>query len=298
MLLNRSLSNSSGAVLLSNTNKNKYIQLGILLGVAIIIYIPIVLGLFETWYTDANYSHGFLIPVLSGYLIYDRRKALSGISLSSNYNGLIILCSGLMLYIFGTAASEYFSVRLSLIVVLTGIVIFILGTRFFKNIWFPMTFLFFMVPLPYIIYYKITFPLQLLSTQIAATILKSVGIPLILQGNIIHLQNYSLEVVEACSGLRSLMTLSALSAAIAYVYLQRFLSGILLIILTPPIAILANTGRIIMSAIVAIAFSPNLAKGIFHDISGLVIFLIGLILVSLCAIILKRIQIGKTNEEL
>ena len=269
--------------------KTKYIQFGILIGITFILYLPIISGLIDAWYSDSNYSHGFLIPFLAGYLIYDRRDQLSKLSFKKNDLGLIILCLGLLFFIFGTAASEYFSVRLSFIVVIIGIVIFNLGTQVFKNIWFPLIFLFFMLPLPYIIYYNITFPLQQYSSQIAAIILKSFGIPLILQGNIIHLQNYSLEVVEACSGLRSLMTLSALSAAIAYMIIRRPLPGMILLALTPPIAILANVGRIFMSAIVAIAISPKLAEGVFHELSGLLIFLIGLIIISLCALILKRI---------
>ncbi len=269
--------------------KTKYIQFSILIGITIILYFPIIKGLIDSWYSDANYSHGFLIPFLAGYLIYDKRDDLIKLTVDKNYWGLVILSGGLLLYIFGTAASEYFSVRLSFIIVLIGIVMFNLGTQVLKNIWFPLLFLFFMVPLPYIIYYNITFPLQLYSSQIASHILKIIGIPLILQGNIIHLQNYSLEVVEACSGLRSLMTLSALAAAIAYMIIKRPLPGIILVMLTPLIAILANAGRIFMSALIAIAISPKLAEGFFHELSGLLIFLIGLIIISFAALLLKRI---------
>lgn len=269
--------------------KTKFIQLSILIVITILVYIPVLKGLFNSWYSDSNYSHGFIIPILAGYLIYEKKDDLIKLSFAKNYWGLIVLFVGLLLYIFGTAASEYFSVRISFIVVLIGLVMFNMGTNFFKNTWFPFVFLFFMVPLPYIIYYNITFPLQLYSSQIASIILKMIGIPLILQGNIIHLQNSSLEVVEACSGLRSLMTLSALSAAIAYMVIKRWLPGIILLALTPPIAIMANVGRIFMSAIVAITISPKLAEGLFHELSGLLIFLIGLSIISISAFILKRI---------
>ncbi len=248
------------------------------------IYFQQLVDLVRQWWDDPNYSHGFLIPVVSVYLFWAKRERLQSMKPQRNFAGLAILIAGLLLCIIGTAAAEFFTVRLSLIVTLLGTIWFFYGTDFIRQLWFPILFLIFMIPIPYVIFYAISFPMQLLSTKIAVVILQFTGLTVLRQGNIINLPNYSLEVVEACSGLRSLMTLSALGAAMAYLTQRNIVSGGLLFLLALPIAIAANIVRILLTAIGAVIISPKFAEGFLHEISGLVVFLTGLIALGILGI--------------
>lgn len=239
------------------------------------IYCHQLIDLVQQWWDDPNYGHGFLIPAVSFYLYWVRRERLQSIQPQRNFGGLAILVVGLLLCILGTAAAEFFTVRFSLVVVLWGTIWFFYGTGFIRQLWFPILYLIFMIPLPYVIYYAMSFPLQLLSTKTAVHLLQFTGLTVLRQGNIINLPNYSLEVVEACSGLRSLMTLSALGAAIAYITQKNTVSGILLFLLSIPIAMGANILRIMFTAFGAVIISPKFAEGFLHEISGLMVFLVG-----------------------
>lgn len=236
------------------------------------------------WWDDPNYGHGFLIPAVSVYLVWQKRERLQRLEPRRNPWGLLILIAGLILCVLGTAAAEFFTVRFSLVLVLLGAIWFFYGTDFIQQLWFPILFLLFMIPLPYVIYYAISFPMQLLSTRTAAHILQSTGLTVLRQGNIINLPNYSLEVVEACSGLRSLMTLSALGAAMAYITQKNIVSGILLFLLSFPIAISANIVRILLTALGAVIISPKFAEGFLHEISGLVVFITGFLALGMVGI--------------
>ena len=267
-----------------------YLPFIILSCLFVILYFTILRELVSEWYNDPNYSHGFLIPVISAYLIWQKKEELKNIKYQKSYLGLAILILGLACYIVGTAAAEFFSVRFSFILVLFGLIFYLFGKDVIKEIWFPVVFLFFMIPIPYVIYYAITFPLQLFSTKAATFLLQLTGFTILRQGNIIHLQNYSLEVVEACSGLRSLMTLSALGAAIAYLTQNKLFSGLLLFVLSVPIAIGANVIRILITAVGAMLISPKFAEGFLHEMSGLIVFMVGFISLGLSGYIINKIS--------
>lgn len=267
-----------------NTALKKYAPL-ILMSLLILgIYGHQLVDLVLQWWDDPNYGHGFLIPAVSVYLVWQKRERLQRLEPRRNPWGLLILIAGLILCVLGTAAAEFFTVRFSLVLVLLGAIWFFYGTDFIQQLWFPILFLLFMIPLPYVIYYAISFPMQLLSTRTAAHILQSTGLTVLRQGNIINLPNYSLEVVEACSGLRSLMTLSALGAAMAYITQKNIVSGILLFLLSFPIAISANIVRILLTALGAVIISPKFAEGFLHEISGLVVFITGFLALGMVGI--------------
>lgn len=253
----------------------------------LILYLPVLKELIYDWYHDENYSHGFLIPVISGYLIWQKRDQISKIDLKSNLLGLCILIGSLALYLIGTASAEWFSVRLSLVLVIFGIILYFYGKNIIKQTWFPILFLFFMIPIPYVIYYAVTFPMQLFSTKIAVFFLDLFGLPAMRQGNIINLPNYQLEVVEACSGIRSLMTLTALGAAMAYMTQKTVFSGVVVFLFSIPIAIGANVFRIFITAIGAYAISPKFADGFIHEASGLIVFLVGFLSLGAVAMAVK-----------
>jgi exosortase len=269
-----------------------YIALFLLVG---FIYAPVIISMAGQWENDANYSHGFLIPVLSLYLFWQRKDELNLLENRTNIIGLILLLSGLLFYVIGTAAAEFFTVRFSFVVVIAGMILYLAGMQKFKIVWFPILFLFFMIPLPYVLYYAMTFPMQLLSTKFASILLTAIGFPILRQGNIIHLPNYSLEVVEACSGLRSLMTLTALGAALAYMTQRSIIFGLLLFVMAVPVAIGANVFRIFLTAIGAQLISPKFAEGFLHEMSGILVFIVGFSMLGVIGLIFRRIDKPKES---
>lgn len=250
----------------------------LLLGAAFIgLYFPIIIDLVKEWYVDNNYSHGFLIIPVSIWLIWKKREILRTIPLETGRWGLPIIIGSLGLFILGTAGAEFFTTRVSMVGLLLGVALYLAGPRFVREIWFSFFFLLFMIPIPYIIYYSLTFPLQLLGSKIAAGVLGVIGIPHLRQGNIIHLpDNYSLEVAEACSGLRSLVSLLALGALLAYWTQTSKTKAAILFLSTIPIAIAANIFRISVTAIGAYGISRKIAEDFIHELSGTIVFLFSL----------------------
>lgn len=257
--------------------------------IVIAVYFQAIIEMVTQWWDDSNYSHGFLIPIVSIYLIWQKKDSLQKIISKKSNLGLIFILLGAIIYIIGTAAAEFFTARFSLVLIIFGITLFYYGKEYLKELWFPILFLLFMIPIPYVIYYSVTFPMQLLSSQAASTVLQLTGLEVTRQGNIINLPNYSLEVIEACSGLRSLMTLSALGAAIAYITHKTRFGSILLFLLSVPIAIGANVFRIVITALGAYYISPRLAEGFLHEMSGLVVFLVGFISLGIAGTIINWI---------
>ena len=261
----------------------------LVLGAAfLILYLPILIDLLSDWYNDPNYGHGFLIIPVSAWLIWRKRAVLKTIPLETGKWGLPITIASLALFIVGTAGAEFFTTRVSMVGLLFGMTLYMAGSRFMREIWFAFFFLLFMIPVPYIIYYSVTFPLQLLGSKIAAGVLGVIGIPHLRQGNIIHLpDNYSLEVAEACSGLRSLVTLLALGALLSYLTMKTKWKAMTLFLATIPIAIAANIFRITVTAIGAYGISRKIADDFLHELSGTIVFMFSLICLMILSSILR-----------
>lgn len=254
-----------------------------------VIYLPAMIDLVENWYTDANYSHGFLIPLVSGYLLYKKRELLSANVGPVEPAGLWLVILGLGLFIVANGAAEYFTLRFSLVVTLFGLVYFLFGRKIIRCCWFELSFLVFMIPIPYVIYYAATFPMQLMASKITVAILNVLGAGAVRQGNIIHLGGISLEVAEACSGIRSLVSLAALGAIYAYISLKHNGARTLLFIATAPVAILANVARVFVSALLAYAASVDVTVEPVHSIMGLIVFVVAFVMLALIAGLLRRI---------
>ncbi len=238
-----------------------------------VLYSPVFAKLIKQWAYDANYQHGIAVPLFSSFLIWKRRSKLKSIPVNpSRVKGIAVIAVASGLLIGGTAASELFVERLSLPLMLIGILLYLRGSAFVRALAFPLGFLFMMIPLPYIIYYRLTFPMQLMSAKMAAGLLEAMGMDLLRYGNIIALPNYTLEVVAACSGLRSLMTLVTLALVICAVSKLDMKRKVALVALSAPIAIAANIIRLAVTAIGAKAAGPAFADGILHEISGLIVF--------------------------
>jgi exosortase len=237
------------------------------------LYWGIVRDLVTQWWNDANYSHGFIVPVFSGYLIWRERDRLRALVPRGTAWGLLVLLGGIGGLVLGDLGAENFLSRSSLIVILAGLVLFILGAEAFRLIVFPLGYLFFMVPIPAILFYAVTFPLQQLAAEQAAWALDALGVPVLLDGNIIHLSQISLGVTEACSGIRSLISLFAGAVAWAYLLLPGGWPMLAFVLATVPITILANAGRVVATGLIGQWFGVDYASGFFHELAGWVIYL-------------------------
>lgn len=229
------------------------------------------------WWADPNYSHGFLVPLFSAFLIWHQWDALKRFTPSGSWVGLPLLFGGIAMLVLGDIAAEEFLQRTSFIVLIAGLMLFHLGTAIFRRVAFPIAFLFFMVPLPFIVFNAIAFPLQELAAHNAEWMLDLLGIPVLRDGNIIHLKDVSLGVTEACSGIRSLISLLALSVAWAHLTLPRVGLMIVLVIAAVPVTIMANAGRIVLTGLISQYFGVAYAQGFFHSFSGWIIFLFAFI---------------------
>jgi exosortase len=237
-----------------------------------LLYAPVLADLIRDWWDDPNYSHGFLVPVCSAFLVWRKRDALRTIAWPGSIWGFGLLLGGLGLLVLGQVGAEQFLTRSSLILVIAGLVWFHFGGRMLRAVLFPIAFLIVMVPLPSILFYAVAFPLQSLAAQNAAWVLERLGVPVLLDGNVIHLSDISLGVTEACSGIRSLVSLLSLALGWAYLTLRGPGAMSLFVASAVPITILANAGRVVLTGVIGQSFGRAYAEGFFHTFSGWLIF--------------------------
>jgi exosortase len=256
--------------------RNEWILTGVILTALLGLYLPFLKKLVADWGTNDDYSHGYFIPFLSAYFIYSLRDELRKITVKPSNIGLFVLLAGLGQLIIAKIGSEYFLQRTSLIIVLLGLVLFFLGRQYFKKLFLPLGYLIFMVPLPAIVWNKIAFPMQLFASYLTEKVVSLLGIPVYREGNVMHLAQTTLEVVAACSGLRSLVTMFALSGALVFVSALPTMKKWLLFLSAAPIAIFANITRLTMTALLATKYGSDAAQGFLHEFSGILVFLLGL----------------------
>jgi len=240
-------------------------------GLLLISYYSILAALAQQWSYDEDVSHGFFVPPVAAYIAWQKRQEIWGIEWKPNYYGaLVVLWGGIQLLI-GSLGAELFLQRTSLIIMLVGSILLLGGTRVLRAAGFPLVLLLFMVPIPKVVYGHITLPLQLFASQVAEQVLSLLDIPVMREGNIIELANKKLNVVEACSGIRSLMSLSFLALIYAYFFDDKPWMRWALLAGTVPIAIAANAGRVSLTGIIT-QYNPELAEGVFHSLEGWLIF--------------------------
>lgn len=260
-----------------------------LLALTLLLYAPILKQLVWNWGTDSDYGHGFLVPLFSGYVLWRERKRWKETEIKPSNFGLLVMIASVVILMGGSLGAEVFTTRISLLVLLAGMILFTAGWKLLRVVSFPLAFLIFMIPIPVIIYNQITFPLQLLASRLATFWLELVHVPVLREGNVLILPNYSLEVVEACSGIRSLMTLITLALAYGYLVERRGWVRYALVFLMVPIAIVSNALRVMGIGILTYQFGPAAVEGFFHQFSGWIIFVAALALMFTCHWALKKL---------
>ncbi len=252
----------------------KLIWFGVLL---IAGYAPVLWRLVQQWDRDADMGHGFFVPVIAAFIAWQKRDELAALRAEPNWWGLVVVAyGGLQLYL-ATLGAELFLARTAFVISLAGAVLLLGGMPFIRKLAFPLFLLFFMVPIPAVVYNRITFPLQLLASRVAGAALSLLQIPVLREGNILELPEQRLSVVEACSGIRSLLSLTFLALVYGYFFEKRNWMRTLLFAATIPIAIVANGSRVTLTGVLT-EYKPELAEGFFHSASGWVIFMVALLI--------------------
>jgi exosortase len=271
-------------------NRDFWLKIGVL-GISTSALYASVLGkLFRDWWHDPNFSYGFLIPPLAAYLTWERRGRLANTSVRPSNWGLVFALVAAGLLFLGSLGAELFLTRVSLVCMLASLVVFLWGWEWLRLLAFPLGVMMLMIPPPEILFNQVSFPLQLAATRVAGGFLSSLGIPVLLEGNMIQLpNNMTLEIAVACSGVRSLMALFAAGVAYAHFLDGRRVVRWILVLSTIPIAVIANGVRIAGTGVLTYLVSEKAAEGYFHLFSGWVVFVTAFLLlvafhgvISLC----------------
>jgi exosortase len=250
------------------------------------IYFRVLAKLVLDWWEIPDFSHGFLVPIFAAYLVWAKKDALLKTRITPTWSGIAVVAMGLVVLLLGIYGAELFLSRVSLVILLVGLVLCFGGWELVKELRFPLLVLLLAIPIPAIIFNEITLPLQTLAAKAASSLLPIFGVPVLREGNIIELPAMKLEVAEACSGIRSLMSLFTLSIFYGYFIEKSFLRRTVLALASIPIAIAANALRILGTGLCVQFWDPDKALGFFHEFSGWVMFLLSLG----CLFIIHRIM--------
>lgn len=306
-----------------SVHAHKKLWQGLAISFAIVFaYATVLVKLFTDWWNDENYSHGLLIPFIIGYILWTQRDRLARASVRPSLllGGAAIVFALFALWA-GVAGAELYTQRLSLILLLTGITVYFWGFSLLRVLLVPLGLLFLAMPIPAIVFNKIAFPLQLFASRCAVWSMSMLGIPVLRQGNIIELKPLNsfdtkkLEVVEACSGIRSLMTLMTLAVVFAYFthtpsgdppssgkrfgWLRSywFWRSAIIVVSAVPIAILTNAFRVSGTGVLAHYYGTAVADGFFHSFSGWAIYIAAFIMLFGIGMILDRFKPAPPDGE-
>ena len=261
------------------SGESRFNWLGLLVVAALLLlaYAEAVRLLVRDWMIDDNVSHGFFVPLVAAYVAWQKRDALRRATLQPHWFGLVIVIGAALQYYVATLGAELFLARTALVFAIIGSVLFLAGFKVLRLLAFPLFLLFFMIPIPAIIFNQIALPLQFLASDLAEKSLALMGIPVLREGNILELPSQRLSVVEACSGIRSLLSLSFLALVYGFFFESRAWLRAVLFLATIPIAIVANAGRVTLTGL-ASEVNPELAQGVFHFVEGWVVFAVAIVL--------------------
>ena len=245
------------------------------------VYYHVLAKLITDWWQIPDFSHGFLVPPFAAYLVWEKSETLRGIKPAPSWSGIAVMLLGLVVLLLGVYGSNLFLSRVSLVILIAGVVLCFGGRPFLKELRFALLVLLLAIPLPAIIFNQITFPLQILASKLASGLLHLFWVPVLREGNVLELPLMKLEVAEACSGIRSLMSLFTLAVFYGYFLEKSVWRRIALAVASIPIAIAANAVRILGTGLCVQYWDPDKAMGFFHEFSGWVMFLVSLALLYL-----------------
>lgn len=241
-----------------------------------LLYHGVAVKLVTDWYELPDFSHGFLIPFFVAYLIWERRDAIRGTPIAPSWAGMPLILLGLLTLLTGLFGADLFLSRFSFVLLAAGMIWTLAGRKMLTEFRFSLFVLLLAIPLPAVLFNQITFPLQLLASKLASLLLPLAGVPVLRDGNVIQLPEMQLEVAEACSGIRSLLSLFTLSVLYGYFLEKDTLRRVLLALASIPIAVAANVARIFGTGLCVQYWNPDKAQGFFHEFSGWLMFLVSL----------------------
>lgn len=244
-------------------------------GLLVLCYAPILYRMGTQWATDENMGHGFFAPIVAGFVAWQRRDQLLATPRKPSNWGLLLIGWAALQELGGTLGAELFTARLAFVIALFGVVLYIGGKAWLKILIFPLLLLLFMIPIPQIIYARLTLSLQMIASALGEWLIELMGIPVIREGNLLRLPSQTLDVAEACSGIRSLLSLGFLSLVYGYFADKRIWMRWALLIATVPIAIAANGIRVALTGLMS-EINTQLAQGVFHEVEGYIVFIVAL----------------------
>jgi len=277
-------------------DSKKLTAAALLMGGLVLVYWPVFRKLVFDWSHDDNYSHGFLIVPVALYFVWERRQRLQELTPRPSWLGLGVFAGGILVLLAGILGAELFLTRISLLGVLAGGVIFLYGWRHLMVLAFPLLFLLLMVPLPALVFNQIAFPLQILASRVGEVAIRTADIPVLREGNVLVLANTSLEVAEACSGIRSLISLLTLGIVFGYFTDQRWWVRTMIALSTVPVAIVANAARVAGTGIAAHRWGPSVAQGFLHEFSGWMVFVVAFLLMMALQQFIVRVLPASTQS--
>jgi exosortase len=253
-------------------------QLPVLLLAWAVAFSPVVPPMVEAWLSHSDNSHALLVPLISLYFLWEKRAMMRRIPVQGSSLGFVLLVASLAIYLVSFVGGIAFFTRLMFVAALIGLLWSCLGTPMLRLLAFPLGFLFFMVPVPDTLLGLVSFPLQMAATKISAGLIQFCSIPVYREGNMLYFLQTQLEVAEACSGIRSIMSLTMLSVIFAYISPGNWWRKGILILSAIPIALLANILRVSGTGVLAHFFGDRVARGFLHEFSGMAVFMFGLML--------------------
>jgi exosortase len=242
----------------------------------ILCYAPILYRLAVQWASDEDMGHGFLVPIIAGFIVWQRRGILAATPRQPNGWGLVLVVFAALEALAATLGAELFTARLAFIVALFGVILYLGGTQWVKELLFPLLLMLFMIPIPAILYAQLTLKLQMLAAALGETLITWMGIPVLRSGNTLQLPSQTLDVAVACSGIRSLLSLGFLSLVYAYFTDKRIWMRWVLLAATIPIAICANGVRVAVTGWMS-EINVDLARGAYHEMEGYIVFVVALV---------------------
>ncbi len=265
-----------------NTRQDTTKKLFLIFILFFLIYFSTFKELIQVWNSNEDYSHGFFILPISLYLIWRKKgEILSQPSVPARW-GYVLMLLWAFTYTIGIVGHISTFAHASMILFAIGAFAVLINGRAARIILFPAFFMIFMFPIPSEIYTRVTNPLMLISTNISFHILSILDVPILKEGNLLFLPNYKMEVVNACSGIRSMLAIMAIALLVGYLYIGSQVIRAVFFLVSVPIALFGNVFRITSTALLAYFYSPQAAEGFSHTFAGIVTFLISFLIIYGC----------------